>query len=116
MLAIEPTDSRQPSEPAEPIDRIEPAEPIDKMDPLDPMDRIDPLDPMLRIDPDEPAEREEPLLIPMRPLCRNGEQRFRPRGGIVRSGTRGLARARCDAEMVTAALARRTAAADRKPR
>ena len=72
MLAIEPTDSRQPSEPAEPIDRIEPAEPIDKMDPLDPMDRIDPLDPMLRIDPDEPAEREEPLLIAMRPLCRNG--------------------------------------------
>jgi len=70
MLAIEPTDSRQPSEPAEPMDRIEPAEPIDKMDPLDPMDRIDPLDPMLRIDPDEPAEREEPLLIPMRPLCR----------------------------------------------
>jgi hypothetical protein len=42
------------------------------MDPLDPMDRIDPLDPMLRIDPDEPAEREEPLLIPMGPLCRNG--------------------------------------------
>ena len=78
MLAIEPTDTMQASEPAEPIDRIEPAEPIDKMDPLDPMDRIDPLDPMLRIDPDEPAEREERLLIPMRPLCRNGEQTFRP--------------------------------------
>jgi hypothetical protein len=36
------------------------------------MDRIDPLEPMLRIEPEEPAEREEPLLIPMRPLCRNG--------------------------------------------
>ena len=71
MLAIEPTDTMQASEPAEPMDRIEPAEPIDKMDPLDPIDRIDPLDPMLRIDPDEPAEREEPLLIPMRSLCRN---------------------------------------------
>jgi hypothetical protein len=75
MLAIEPTDSTQASEPAEPMDRIEPAEPIDKMDPLDPMDRIDPLEPMLRIDPDEPAEREEPLLIPMRPLCRNDRLR-----------------------------------------
>ena len=78
MLAIEPTDSRQASEPAEPMDRIEPAEPIDKMDPLDPMDRIDPLEPMLRIEPDEPAEGEEPLLIPMRPLCRNGKRTVRP--------------------------------------
>ena len=51
MLAIEPTESRQPSEPAEPMDRIEPAEPID---------RIDPLEPMLRIDPEEPAVRDEP--------------------------------------------------------
>ena len=91
MLATEPTDRTQASEPAEPMDKIEPAEPTDKMDPLDPMDRIDPLEPMLRIDPDEPAEREEALLIPMGPLCRNGEQRFRPRGGIARSGTRGLA-------------------------
>ncbi len=90
MLATEPTDRTQASEPAEPMDKIE-REPTDKMDPLDPMDRIDPLEPMLRIDPDEPAEREEPLLIPMGPLFRNGEQRFRPRGGIVRSGTRGLA-------------------------
>ncbi len=77
MLAIEPTDSTQASEPAEPMDRIEPAEPIDKMDPLDPMDRIEPLEPMLRTDPDEPAEPEERLLIPMGPLCRNGEQTFR---------------------------------------
>ena len=83
MLATEPTDRTQASEPAEPMDRIEPAEPTDKMDPLDPMDRIDPLEPMLRIDPDEPAEREEPLLIPMGPLFRNGEQRFRPRRAAV---------------------------------
>jgi hypothetical protein len=60
MLAIEPTESRQPSEPTEPMDRIEPAEPIDKMEPDEPIDRIDPLEPMLRIDPEEPAARDEP--------------------------------------------------------
>ena len=77
MLAIEPTESRQAREAAEPMDRIEPAEPIDKMEPLEPMlridpdepmDRIDPLEPMLRIDPDEPAERGELSLIPMGPI------------------------------------------------
>jgi hypothetical protein len=84
MLAIEPTDSTQASDPAEPMDRMEPAEPIDKMDPLDPMDRIDPLEPMLRIDPDEPAEREEPLLIRMRPLCRAApDATLRLRPGVV---------------------------------
>ncbi len=72
------------------MDRIEPAEPIDKMDPLDPMDRIDPLDPMLRIDPDEPAEREEPLLIPMGPLCRNGQQAFACRTLRLRAGVAGV--------------------------
>jgi hypothetical protein len=60
MLAIEPTESRQPSEPTELMDRIEPAEPIDKMEPDEPIDRIDPLEPMLRIDPEEPAVRDEP--------------------------------------------------------
>ncbi len=104
MLAIEPTDRTQASEPAEPTDKIEPAEPIDKMDPLDPMDRIDPLEPILRIDPDEPAEREEPLLIPMASLCRNGWQTSRPWGWDRPVGDPRAARARCDAEMVIAAL------------
>jgi hypothetical protein len=77
MLAIEATDRTQANEPAEPMDRIDPLDPMDRIDPLDPMDRIDPLEPKLRIDPDEPPEPEEPLLIPMGPLCRSGRQALR---------------------------------------
>jgi hypothetical protein len=50
-LAIEPTDTRQPNDPADPIDRIDPADPMDKMDPVDPIDKIEPDDPIDRIDP-----------------------------------------------------------------
>jgi hypothetical protein len=96
MLASEPTESTQASEAAEPMDRIEPAEPMDRIDPVEPIDKIDPLEPMLRIEPGEPIDRiepdaapalgAEPLLIVMRPLCRNGHQTFRAQGRIARVG------------------------------
>ena len=83
------------------MDRIEPAEPMDKIDPLEPMDKIEPTEPIDRIEPGEPIDRiepgeaaalsAEPLLIAMRPLCRNGYRTVRAQGRAVR-GQAGSAR------------------------
>jgi hypothetical protein len=78
------------TEPAEPIDKIEPDEPMDKIEPDEPIDKIEPDEPMDRIEPGAAAASSaEPLLIAIRPLCRNGYRTDRAfRAGQAAPGLR----------------------------
>lgn len=64
------TESAEPADPMEPIEKKEPMEAIEQADPIEPIERTDLLEPIERNESsDHNDHRDAPLLRAIRPSC-----------------------------------------------